>query len=93
VTLGKRTAVAEIFRLRLRGRLAWVLARGYHASRLPGPRRKVRLVADWGMDVVQGRDVSELGELGHPRSMLGELEEKSAGGTSVVRPARIPVSR
>ena len=38
-------------------------------------------ICDWGLDVVQGRDTSELGGVGHPRSMMGELEEKSAGGS------------
>jgi NADH dehydrogenase len=85
IDLGKHTAVAEVWRLRVRGRLAWFLARAYHASRMPGLRRKFRLLSDWGLDMFQGRDTSELGALGHPRSLMGELEEKSAGGSVVAR--------
>ena len=85
IDLGKHTAVAEVGRLRVRGRLAWFLGRAYHASRMPGMRRKVRLLSDWGLDVLQGRDTSELGGVGHPRSMMGELEEKSAGGSVIAR--------
>lgn len=85
IDLGKHIAVAEVLRVRLRGRPAWLLGRSYHASRMPGMRRKVRLLSDWGLDVLQGRDTSELGDVGHPRSMMGELEEKSAGGSVIGR--------
>ena len=85
IDLGKRTAVAEVGRLRVRGRLAWLLARVFHASRMPGLRRKLRLLGDWGLDVFQGRDTSELGQVGHPRTLMGELEEKSSGGSVIAR--------
>jgi NADH dehydrogenase len=58
------------------------LARTYHLSQMPGTRRKVRLVADWTVGLLFGRDSSELGQLGHPPTLADTgLEEQSAGGT------------
>jgi hypothetical protein len=44
---------------------------------MPGFKRQLRLVVDWTVDLVFGRDMSELGQLGHPPP----LEAQSAGGT------------
>ncbi len=93
VNLGRGTGVAEIAGVRVRGPVAWLLGRAFHASRMPGPRRKLRLLAGWGLNVMQGRDASELGNLGHPRTLFGELEGQSAGGTSVVHVRHLAAPR
>ena len=33
---------------------------------MPGIKRKLRLVIDWTVELLFGRDTSELGQLGHP---------------------------
>jgi NADH dehydrogenase len=82
VDLGRHQAVAETLGIRWRGFPAWFLARTYHLSQMPGTRRKVRLVADWTVGLLFGRDSSELGQLGHPPTLADTgLEEQSAGGT------------
>ena len=82
VDLGQREAVAETLGIRWRGGFAWFLARTYHLIAMPGFKRRVRLLADWNLGLLFGRDTSELGQLGHPPALEGEhLEGTSAGGT------------
>jgi NADH:ubiquinone reductase (H+-translocating) len=44
---------------------------------MPGLKRKLRLLIDWNVQLLFGRDASELGGLGHP----APLGEPTAGGT------------
>jgi NADH:ubiquinone reductase (H+-translocating) len=64
--LGRHQAVARVMGLKLRGFPAWFLTRTYHLSRMPGISRRLRLVTDWTVGLLFGRDSSELGQLGHP---------------------------
>ena len=83
VDMGRHQAVAETIGIKWRGFPAWFLARTYHLSQMPGFRRRVRLVTDWTVGLLFGRDSSELGQLGHPPALADTgLEEHSAGGTT-----------
>jgi NADH:ubiquinone reductase (H+-translocating) len=83
VDMGRHQAVAETLGIKWRGFPAWFLARSYHLSQMPGIRRQARLVTDWTVGLVFGRDSSELGQLGHPPALAHtELEERSSGGTA-----------
>ena len=77
VDLGRRKAVASTMGIRWRGTPAWILARTYHLALMPGVGRRVRLLIDWNVGLLFGRDASELGRLGHP----DRLEGQSQGGT------------
>ncbi len=77
VDMGQREAVASTMGIKWRGRPAWFLARTYHIALMPGTKRKLRLLVDWNVQLVFGRDASELGRLGHPPA----LAESSGGGT------------
>jgi NADH dehydrogenase len=66
VDMGHQKAVAETVGIKWRGFPAWFLARTYHLIMMPGVKRQLRLVVDWTVDLVFGRDTSELGQLGHP---------------------------
>jgi NADH dehydrogenase len=48
---------------------------------MPGVGRRTRLLIDWNVGLLFGRDTSELGRLGHPERLEGRLEEHSQGGT------------
>jgi NADH:ubiquinone reductase (H+-translocating) len=76
VDMGRYKAVAETGPLRWRGFPAWFLARTYHLMLMPGIKRRVRLVTDWTVGLLFGRDASDLGRLGHP----GRLEIPSQTG-------------
>ncbi len=71
VDMGQGKAVASTMGIPWRGTPAWLLARTYHLAMMPGLKRKLRLLVDWNVQLIFGRDASELGRLGHPAS-LGE---------------------
>jgi NADH dehydrogenase len=60
-TLGQHKGVAEVLGLELKGWPGWWFTRTYHLYQLPLPSRKVRVVADWTVDLFFRRDVAELG--------------------------------
>ncbi len=64
--LGRNKAVAITLGIRWRGFPAWLIARTYHLLLIPGFGHKLRLLLDWNVALVFGRDVSDLSELGHP---------------------------
>jgi NADH dehydrogenase len=47
--------------LRWSGTPAWVLARTYHLAMMPGVGRRARLLVDWNIGLLFGRDTAELG--------------------------------
>jgi NADH dehydrogenase len=83
VDMGRHRAVAETVGIKWRGFPAWFLARTYHLAMMPGNKRRTRLVTDWTVGLLFGRDASELGQLGHPPRLDDdtELREHTAGGT------------
>ncbi|MEA2305155.1 MAG: hypothetical protein QOH43_2435 [Solirubrobacteraceae bacterium] len=78
VDMGRNKAVASTVGLKWRGAPAWWLARTYHLAMMPGTARKARLLIDWNIGLLFGRDAAELGTLGHPP----RLAAASGGGTS-----------
>jgi len=80
--MGNRKAVAQTMGLKWSGLPAWLLARTYHLAMMPGVGRRARLLTDWNVGLLFGRDTAELGQLGHPPSLAETgLEEQSSGGT------------
>ena len=65
-------------RLKLRGPLAWWMARTYHVSQIPGFSRKLRAVLDWTVSLPFRRDIAEVGSIGHARRLSGSTEASSA---------------
>ncbi|HWX46332.1 MAG TPA: NAD(P)/FAD-dependent oxidoreductase [Solirubrobacteraceae bacterium] len=64
--LGRNKAVAITLGIRWRGLPAWLIARTYHLLLMPGLGRKLRLLADWNVALLFGRDTSSPGRLGSP---------------------------
>jgi NADH dehydrogenase len=64
--LGHNQAVAITLGVRWRGLPAWLIARTYHLLLMPGLGRKLRLLADWNVALLFGRDASSPGRLGSP---------------------------
>ncbi|MGA9285457.1 MAG: NAD(P)/FAD-dependent oxidoreductase [Solirubrobacteraceae bacterium] len=67
--LGNNRAIAITLGLRWRGRPAWLIARTYHLLLMPGLGRKLRLLADWNIALLFGRDASSPGVLGTPQPL------------------------
>jgi NADH dehydrogenase len=64
--LGRNKAVAITFGVRWRGFPAWLIARTYHLLLMPGLGRRLRLLVDWNVALLFGRDASSPGRLGSP---------------------------
>ncbi len=58
--LGHRSAVAEVFGIRLSGFLAWWLWRTVYLMKLPGLDRKLRVATDWTLDLLLPPDIVQL---------------------------------
>lgn len=87
VNLGRYKAVAMVGgRMKLRGPLAWWLARTYHMSQIPGIRRKFRAVVDWTVSLLFSRDVAEVGSIGHPHRLGAPVENLTGGAGRVELP-------
>lgn len=82
VDLGRNQAVANMAGIKLRGFLAWFCARTYHLAMIPGGGRRMRLVADWTVGLMFGRPSPDLGQLGHPPSLAGYLDEAHQRGST-----------
>jgi NADH:ubiquinone reductase (H+-translocating) len=86
-SLGLHKGVAQVYGIKLKGVLAWVMHRTYHMSRVPTLNRKVRVVADWTLALFLKREVVSLGQLHEPR----ESFEQVAVSAPATPPAKSPV--
>ncbi len=59
-SLGHRSAVAEVFGVKISGLLAWWLWRTVYLMKLPGLDRKLRVATDWTLDLVLPPDIVQL---------------------------------
>ena len=67
-SLGLHKGVAEIYGVKMRGRLAWFLHRTYHLSRIPTLNRKVRVLLDWNVALLFRREAVSLGQFADPKA-------------------------
>jgi len=74
VDMGRQKAVAQTLGVTWSGLPAWLLARTYHLVMMPGLGRRARLLVDWNIGVLFGRDSAELGGLGPPRPLGATVE-------------------
>lgn len=59
-SLGRRSAVAEIYGFKFSGFFAWWLWRTIYLFKLPGLERKLRVAGDWTLDLFFPRDITLL---------------------------------
>jgi NADH:quinone reductase (non-electrogenic) len=88
VSIGRRTAVGEVLGVPLRGTLAWLLWRAILLYFLPTWDRRLRLLADWLIWPVVGRDVVELDH--EPHSQY-DVRHQSFGPGEVLAEGARPV--
>jgi NADH dehydrogenase len=58
--LGHRTGVAEVFGLAFDGLPAWLLWHGYYLSTIPVWRNRIRLLTNWLLAGLTGRETAQL---------------------------------
>ncbi|HET6799707.1 MAG TPA: NAD(P)/FAD-dependent oxidoreductase [Nitrososphaeraceae archaeon] len=59
-TIGKRNGVGAILGIEVQGFIAWWIWRTYYLANLPTLQKKIRVMADWTLDVFFKRDVTML---------------------------------
>jgi NADH:ubiquinone reductase (H+-translocating) len=79
--LGCRTGVAKVMGVRLSGFAAWWLWRTVYLLKMPGLGRKIRVAADWTLDLLFPRDVVQLGIHEHAASPPPEPGRQPSIGT------------
>jgi uncharacterized protein YqeY len=82
VDMGRRKAVAQTVGIKWSGTPAWLLARTYHLAMMPGAGRRARLLVDWNINLLFGRDTAELGQLGHPAGLGAPLQARTSADTA-----------
>ncbi|MFF6829109.1 FAD-dependent oxidoreductase [Streptomyces longwoodensis] len=70
-SLGLYQGAAEVRGVRLRGFPAWLAHRTYHLSKLPSANRRLRVVADWTLDLMFPREIVSLEAIEHSREEFG----------------------
>lgn len=64
---GEWKGVAKIMGIQLKGAPAWIAHRGYHGLAMPTVERKFRVIMDWFVSMLAGRDLAQLENLQAPR--------------------------
>jgi NADH dehydrogenase len=59
-TIGKRNGVSMIFGHSIKGILAWEIWRMFYLTHLPTLENKIRVMIDWGIDLIFGRNLTRL---------------------------------
>jgi len=59
-TIGKRNGVAMIFGHSIKGIFAWGIWRFFYLIHLPTLENKIRVMVDWGIDLIFGRNLTRL---------------------------------
>ena len=68
--LGHRTGVAEVFGLAIDGFPAWLLWHGYYLRTIPSWRNRIRLLTNWWLAGLTGRETAQL-RLGSSSDPMG----------------------
>jgi NADH:ubiquinone reductase (H+-translocating) len=68
--LGHRTGVAEVFGLAIDGLPAWLLWHGYYLRTIPSWRNRIRLLTNWCLAGLTGRETAQL-RLGSSSDPMG----------------------
>ncbi len=77
-SLGLHKGAAEIYGVKMRGMIAWLMHRTYHLSRVPTVNRKVRVAIDWTLALFFHREFVQLGQFADPKASF----RAAAGGTA-----------
>jgi NADH dehydrogenase len=57
--IGRRTGVAMVFGMKFSGFAAWWFWRSVYLMKLPGLAKKLRVMVDWTLDLLFGREIEQ----------------------------------
>jgi NADH dehydrogenase len=76
-SIGKRTGIGDLLGIEVQGLLAWLIWRSYYLVHLPTLQKKIRVLADWILDMFFKRDVTMLKTLIEEEEKAGREENGS----------------
>jgi NADH dehydrogenase len=88
-SLGHSKGFALLIKLRVRGRLAWFVRRGYYLNQMPGWSRRMRIVIDWTFALLFRPEIVKIDLNGETAEILHEPAAENtrpAGSTVAVAP-------
>jgi NADH dehydrogenase len=59
-TIGRRTGVAMVFGFKFSGFIAWWMWRCIYLAKLPGLGKKLRVIVDWTLDLLFGKEIEQM---------------------------------
>lgn len=59
-TIGRHSGVANVFGFKFSGFIAWWMWRSIYLMKLPRLTKKLRVVVDWTLDLLFGRDIEQM---------------------------------
>ena len=86
VDMGRRKAVAMTGPITWSGTPAWILARTYHLAAMPGMGRRARLLVDWNIGLLFGRDTAELGGVAAVKPLAAQVVDAELGNGAARAP-------
>jgi NADH:ubiquinone reductase (H+-translocating) len=81
-SIGKRTGIGNLLGIEVQGLLAWLIWRSYYLVHLPTLQKKIRVLADWILDMFFKRDVTMLKTLIEEEEKAGRKEHGSLSSSS-----------
>jgi NADH dehydrogenase len=96
--IGLGIGVFQKGNLGIKGLVAWLMHRGYHGLALPSWERKLRVIGNWVLNLMGGRDIVSLEDRQRPRANFEEFaarpkapQKKPKEAASAAHPAKEPV--
>ena len=76
--LGMGVGVFQSGKIAVKGFAAWVMHRGYHGLAMPMWERKLRVIGDWILQILVGRDTASISLRETPRAYFQEFASRPA---------------
>ncbi len=80
-TIGRRTGVAMVFGFKFSGLIAWGMWRGIYLMKLPRLAKKLRVMMDWTLDLLFGREIEQMITLRDVQALSDQIARIRARAT------------
>ena len=80
-TIGRRTGVAMVFGFKFSGLIAWAMWRSIYLMKLPRLAKKLRVLMDWTLDLLFGREIEQIITLRDVQALTDQIARIRARAT------------
>jgi NADH dehydrogenase len=80
-TIGRRTGVAMVFGFKFSGLIAWGMWRSIYLMKLPRLAKKLRVMIDWTLDLLFGREIEQMITLRDVQALSDQIARIRARAT------------